>query len=349
MTVADQLQTPLKRPDKKLYSLPGGVLRLAIGVAIIGWLMARMDIGDLLNALHTGVGNWPWLGVGFVLLLVALLACGVRWKLLLAAQQIRIPIQEVFRIFFVGQFFNLFMIGATGGDLVKAFLTARTAGGRKTEAVSTVLIDRMIGLTALVLLAGTVVALRAGLFFGNPALRPIGVFVISFMTLMVVVVVTPFCRDWLEHPRFAGRGFLPDSAKRVERILRRAYEACFICRRNPRLLSQTFLLSLANHLLAVIACIAFGKALNMPLGWLEYLTYVPVIGVFGAIPITPGGLGLREGAAVVLLGSAGIARPEAMLLSLLLYAGLTIWSLFGGLLFVLWRSSAGTGKQRIRC
>ncbi len=337
MTVADLLPPSSRRPDKRRSSLPGGLLRLAVGLAIIGWLIVRMDVGDLFDALSTGVGNWPWLGAGCVMLLVALCACGLRWKMLLEAQQIKIPLRNVVHIFFVGQFFNLFLMGATGGDLIKACLVARTAGDRKTEAVSSVLIDRMIGLMVLTLLAGAMVAWRPHLFFGDPALRPIGVFILAFMALMLVVVVVPLSRHWLQHPWFSGLGFLPHSAKRIEQISRRVYEACFLCRRNPRLLAQTFLLSLANHLLAVTACIAFGKALQIPLAWVDYLTYVPVIGVFGALPITPGGLGLREGAAVVLLGSVGIARPQAMLLSLLLYAGLTSWSLFGGLLFVLWR------------
>ncbi len=319
-------------------------MRLGIGVGIVAWLIARMNVAELLEALRRGAANWPWLVTGCALLLVALLACGLRWQLVLKAQRLQIPGREVFRIFFVGQFFNLFMIGATGGDLVKAFLAARTAGSRKTEAVSSVLIDRIIGLTALAFLAGVMVLLRAGTFFDDPSLRPIGIFILAFAGLMLLAVVAPFSRYGTKNPRFAGRDMLPAPGRRLAAILRRAYEAWIVCRRNPALLCQTFALSLVNHLLAVAACIAFGRALRLHLGIIDYLTYIPVIGVFGAIPLTPGGLGLREGAAVILLAPAGVARPEAVLLSLLLYAGLTVWSLFGGLWFV--RSTSRGRRER---
>ncbi len=344
MTVDDSLPRSLRPSGARGKVTRGGLLRLAVGIAIVAWLIARMDVGDLAAAFSTGLGNWPWLIAGGGMLLVALGTCGLRWKLLLKAQQITISMSQVIHIFFVGQFFNLFMIGATGGDVVKAYLVARTVGDRKTEAVSSVLIDRLIGLMALTLLAGAMVAGRPAAFFSDPSLQPVGVFVLVFMALMLLVVTLALSRHWLKHPRIAGRGLLPRPAQRLGTVLRRVYDACYLCRRRPRLLAQTFLLSLANHVLGVAACIMFGQALQLPLAWIDYLTYVPVIGVFGALPITPGGLGVREGAAVLLLGSVGIARPQAMLLSLLLFAGLTLWSLVGGLLFVLWPLPAGDGK-----
>ncbi len=309
-------------------------LRLTIGLAIVAWLLSRMNLGQLRDALNTGLDNWPWLVVGVGVLFVSLMSCMARWQRLLTAQAIRLPFTTVLRIFFIGQFFNLFMIGATGGDLVKAFLVARTVGGRKTEAVSTVLIDRAIGLTALAWLAGIGVLARAGPFWNHERLRPVGLIILGFACLTVVLIGGLFGRDWLAHPRFAGRGILPSSAIRIEQVMRRVYEAFFVCRRDPGLLVHTFALSFANHLLAVVACMAFGYALSLPLGTADYLVYIPIIGVFGVIPITPGGLGVREGMAVILLTVAGVTRSEAMLLSLLLYFGMMFWSLLGGIFFV---------------
>ncbi len=328
-------------PFKRVRSILGMLLRLGIGVTIVALLISRMEVDNLRDALLTGADNWSWLVLGVALLFAGLITCVVRWKLLLNSQGILLASKDVFQIFFVGQFFNLFMIGATGGDLVKAFLAARSAGGlKKTEAVSTVLIDRSIGLTALALFAGAMVLGRAGLFFKNESLRPIGFFIVGFAVLTATVIAILFSRHWLAHPRFAERVVLPPSAVRIEHALRRVYEAFFVCRRDPALLLKTFALSLSNHMLAVLACVAFGRGLALEMAWLDYLTYVPIMGVFGAIPITPGGLGLREGVAVVLLATVGIAKPGAVLLSLLLYFGMMVWSLFGGLLFLVRRSKA---------
>jgi uncharacterized membrane protein YbhN (UPF0104 family) len=68
---------------------------------------------------------------------------------------------------------------------------------------------------------------------------------------------------------------------------------------------------------------------------MDYLSLGPTINAVGALPITPGGLGLRELAAVTYLGIVGVPAVKAMPLSLMLYATMLFWSLFGGVVFML--------------
>jgi uncharacterized membrane protein YbhN (UPF0104 family) len=73
-----------------------------------------------------------------------------------------------------------------------------------------------------------------------------------------------------------------------------------------------------------------GIALEIPLAFTDYLVVFPVINAVAAIPVTPGGLGTREGMAIFLLHVLGVQATDAITLSLLLYASVLAWSLVGG-------------------
>src|SRR5205823_13620532 len=86
---------------------------------------------------------------------VTFLICGLRWHLLLRAVDIRIGAARAFVINMVGAFWNTFLPGSTGGDAIKAFFAAKNAPGHRTRAVMSVIVDRAIGLMALIILGGT--------------------------------------------------------------------------------------------------------------------------------------------------------------------------------------------------
>ena len=82
------------------------------------------------------------------------------------------------------------------------------------------------------------------------------------------------------------------------------------------------------------------RALEMPLAFTDLLAVFPIITVLAAVPLTPGSLGVRETLYVQLLHPFGILPGPALMLSLLGYLAATVWSLFGGLLFL--RSARGS-------
>ena len=82
-----------------------------------------------------------------VLLMGSTIVLGVvRWRMVLEAQGLHLPFSRATEISFVAHFFNSFLLGSTGGDLMKAFYAARETHHKKTEAVTTVFVDRLIGL-----------------------------------------------------------------------------------------------------------------------------------------------------------------------------------------------------------
>jgi uncharacterized membrane protein YbhN (UPF0104 family) len=71
-------------------------------------------------------------------------------------------------------------------------------------------------------------------------------------------------------------------------------------------------------------------------GLLQYFVYCPIINAFAALPVTPGGLGLREGAFKFFFSSLnGVPETQAIALSLLFYGCNVLLSLFCGVLYLL--------------
>ena len=93
-------------------------------------------------------------------------------------------------------------------------------------------------------------------------------------------------------------------------------------------------------LLVLVLC-AIGRAMFLDVALLDYLSLGLTVNVIAAIPVTPGGLGVRESAAVVYFGLVGVSATRALPVSLLVYAISIFWSLVGGIVFLVHTGRTG--------
>ena len=121
-------------------------LRIAFGLLLLVWLFSKIPLHDLRQVLSDSLKQWPWWIAGISATFTGLTTGSIRWWFILRSQHFTIPWKNIFRIFYIGQFFNAFFLGGCGGDLVRAYYVARECQKEKTAAVTTVLIDRGIGL-----------------------------------------------------------------------------------------------------------------------------------------------------------------------------------------------------------
>jgi uncharacterized protein (TIRG00374 family) len=293
---------------------------------------------DMLDALRAGARHWPMIALGVGGFVFCLLLCMARWKLLLDARGMRLPFGLVFQLYFVGQFFNSFLFGSTGGDVVKAWFVAREMPERKTEAVSTVFLDRLIGLVALVLLTVAIMLARLPFFLRHEATRWSLVFFGSMLLGLVAFLAITFGRNWMERWSFFKR---IEERTALGKIINRAYGTVRECIKDPALLAKTLTISVLNHLVLIGCAYCLGRGLEIDLNVWGYLTVFPVINAVAAVPATPGGLGTRETAAKFLLGVLGVAETRAVPLSLLIYGSVLFWSLVGGVVYMIYIANHG--------
>lgn len=306
--------------------LIGRFLRLAVGLALVALLVRAIGWPSIQAAIAPARTHPGWIATGVGLTFLALLAGVVRWHILLRTLDLPTGFERTFQGFFMGQFFNAFLFGACGGDLARAIFIARAHSGKRTEAVTSVFLDRAIGLVVTLLFGCALLVFRFRQFAGDPEARPALFLMALFLLATLACIVLFFSRDLFERipwlKRLEHRG-------RIGPLLRRAYDALFLFRQNARHLIFPAVLSLANLLLLAAATAALARALELPLAFRDLLVVFPIITVLAAIPLTPGSLGVRETLYIQLLHPLGIAAGAALMLSLLTYLAATLWSLFG--------------------
>src|SRR6202051_4881600 len=106
--------------------------------------------------------EYRWVGMGILAYVVVEIAAVFRWHVLLKVQKIHLTLPRLTGLFFIGMFYNQFLPGGTGGDIVKTYLLWKETPGKKPGALLAVLFDRMIGLIALIIITGVLIFLRYG-------------------------------------------------------------------------------------------------------------------------------------------------------------------------------------------
>ena len=279
-----------------------------------------------------------------VLLLVGLLLYGLithigvlRWWLLLRAQDVHVPFRLARRLTFVGFFFNNVVPGPTGGDLVKAVYIARRTE-RRAEAVVTVVVDRVVGIVALALIAACVLVFR----LEDPQYRQLAVFIGLFLGGVVAASMLFFSRRVRSLLRVSSwSAKLP-----AGELIRRADEAIFRWRNHKRAVVVALLLSLANQLCIQGLMLLFAAGLHVTrsdgtaLPWTAYMAVLPVAFIVSALPMLPGGWGIREAAFAICFGYVGVERNPAIALSVLNGVTQMLWSLLGGAFFLVDRGTS---------
>ena len=104
---------------------------------------------------------------------------------------------------------------------------------------------------------------------------------------------------------------------------------------------KTVALSMTNQVMLVVCNWLFGMALGIRLSFWDYLMIVPTISAVTCIPLTPSGLGTREGASIYLFVVFGVSQAYAFMLSILVDCALLLWGFIGGVIYLVYSYNAG--------
>jgi uncharacterized protein (TIRG00374 family) len=260
----------------------------------------------------------------------------VRWRQLLRAAGFDLNVGRATEISFVALFFNSLMLGTVGGDAMKAYYAARETHHRKTEAVVTVLVDRVIGLWAMLIFAAVMILPNWPLLQAPGLLRTI-VGILLLMTIGATGFVFIAFRGGVSKQFSSARDWLKRLPKGdwLERLL----DACRAHGKQRRALFAAVLLSMLANVVCVMQFWILANALNLNVSFLALSLIAPTIVCLSAFPISPSGIGVREYLFVQLLAGPAIKSDPtgALSLSLLAFAGSLFWSLVGGVVYMMFK------------
>ncbi len=288
---------------RKFLSL---LFKVSVSGFLLYFLFTRIDIssvGSVLGRAHTG-----GLLLGWVCYMVIMLACSVRWRMLTVPLGFRQGFYDLTLFMFAGAFFNLFLPTSLGGDVGRAYYLARgegspdhregggAPGGRRVgpglrRAVVSVLVDRGMGMMALLIIASAALSLYPSATSPLPPL--FSRLTVSMTAVLAALGIAPF---------FLGRA--------ISRLGRVAGDIAAYWER-PGVLVKVLAVSLLIQVFDVLVNIAIGYSLDLHIPILYYFVLTPLILVASMFP-SLAGLGVREGAYVYLLSAVGVHEATAL-------------------------------------
>jgi len=299
-----------------------GLLRVAVSASLLAFLLSRVDLLEIATTLARA--DLALLSAALALYLVGVVLRAYRWQGLMEALEYPATLRRLTVLYFVGTFFSNLLPTGVGGDVVRAFEVARDGAGA-ASAASSVLVDRATGL--LTLLAMALVALIPGYRLVTPEVTAFIVVVcLGTFAGVGLLVVADRWRGWAE--RLPGVAFL---ARR--RGLRDFYNS-FHAYGRPAL-ARALALSLFFNVLLIVVNLLLAWAVGVRVSPWYFVLFVPIISFTLLLPISLSGLGVREGAYVLLFAQAGVPATLALAISLAFYALNVVTGLIGGVMYAL--------------
>lgn len=328
--------------------------QIVITLALLYWVFhdpeKRAKMADALSR-----ANWWWLLAAFAVYGTVEAVAVVRWQLLLRVQGIYLGWLRVGGLLMIGVFFNLFMLGATGGDVVKIFYLLKETPGKRGQALLAVLMDRLIGLIALIFMSSIFVGLRfhklTGLTLGEAwasllALGPTGFFTelprTGQLAMMLIFILGGALGGILISFAVTGFGLVEKLPARLpfHKTLVELSVAYNLYARAWMPSLAAFFLSLLAHGIYFVTfylCARAFDAVSRAPSLFDMFTVMPIVNTLTALPLSVSGVGLREWLFVQLLPAMKGEVP--VLISSTGFIVIAIWSLVGGVIYLIYRPS----------
>ena len=272
------------------------VATLAITGLCTAYIVWKIDVGRTAHVLAHARAGW-WLAA-VAIMVASVWPMAWRWQRLLAARGVHDSLGRLVRTYFVGYAAGQVLPTALGGDASRIYETARRHQGAGGAAAGTVLLERVLGGAATLVLAAVGFALAVGRYSVGGYIWVELAFVVGTLVLGVVL----FSR------RIAARA--EPLLARV-RVLRSVYLALHSFRGDARLLTSMFGLTLVVQAARVLAIWCSGKAVGVELSPRPYYVMGPLLFLVALVPFTVNGLAVRESFFVSFLGELGVAADPA--------------------------------------
>ncbi|MDA8340307.1 MAG: lysylphosphatidylglycerol synthase transmembrane domain-containing protein [Nitrospiraceae bacterium] len=303
------------------------VLKLSVSAALFYLLISKIGTKTIIHNIKLSSPLSFISAVGVYML--AAFFSSLRWKLLIPQSM---KTKRLFSMYMIGSFFNTCMPGTIGGDAVKAYYLSSelkksqksaVSGREASIAVASVFMDRYVGFSAMLVIS--MIAFPFGFRYleGTPVKWFMPIVLAVFISGSIVVFKF----------RFGER----------LRFLFKVYEYFKIYSKKRDILFKAFLYSVFVQISGIFAVYMLSRGIALDIPFLSLLIFVPIIILISFIPVSISGIGLREGAFVIFLGTIGVSPDLSVTLSILWFLSVVVASLWG--LFEYLRFKAVLGRE----
>ncbi len=318
------------------------VFQLAVTIALLYWVYhdpnRRTQMAEALR--HA---RYSWVVIGIFAYVIVEIAAAFRWHVLLKVQGIHLRFWRLSGLFLIGMFYNQFLPGGTGGDIIKSYYLLKETPDKKAGALLAVVFDRIIGLVALVAITGTLISLRYDFLSQTTETRQLlwillVVLGVSIAGLLTTFVITGFKLFHSLPLRFPGR------EKLIE--ISAAYH---LYARHWRATLVAFGSSIVAHLATFATFLSVAYSLRANVKILDFFAVMPIERTISAMPISFAGIGWREKVLQIMLnGVCGVPEATAILVGSLSFLVILICCLPGAVVYFFYKPSGAVAHVKLR-
>ncbi len=310
---------PPRTPKSRGITVLVTLLKAIVAVAILWLVLRNVDLASVWARTDKQDYWLVLLSFGIGLLQIAL--GGTRWLIALRALDARPPFWDTLRLFYVSIFFNSWVPGGIGGDVMRAWLTYRAHVSVKV-AVTSVILDRvaaLVGIALLILLTMPFLLSRAG--YSLTALLPVGLSLAGLAGMFLVALLRRLPAAWL---KFGLLRVMRDFGEDVRTVFLRPWNV-----------APLVLVAMASQVTLGVATYTMAASLDIDVSLADCIMLMQPVALVANLPITIGGWGVREAAMIAFFGLVGVPAAASLALSVQLGFLLLAIALPGGLLWLL--------------
>lgn len=295
--------------------------RLLLSFSILIYLISIIDLERIKIIYGNARIEYAWLA--FILLLFTNLATSIRWSFLLNHWKIKQRVSKSFRFYLIGSYYSIILPGVIGGDVIRLGLSIEANKKCKALLTTSILFERFCGIMVIMLMASISTILMPVILEGEKVIE-IFILGISITAILLFTLFFYIIKNHLGH-WFNTTGESNGWKHKTNLILQSFQNLSF------RIIFSLLVLSLLAHFFDIVGSFFIAKALHikdMPLS--VFLLIMPIVYVLTILPISIGGIGVREGVLTFFLSKVGVMATDAVLLAFAIYINRVLVGLIGG-------------------
>lgn len=311
------------RENKKLILL---LVRIIISVSLIVFLV-KTQFKDIRSALEIIKSvNKPLLILSLSTHIFGIWITAVRWNTLLGTQKVKLGTTTLTLTVLIGFFFNNFLPTSIGGDVFRTYDAAKKANIPIETSASIIIVERFSGI-----ISASTYAIIA-LFLGFTAIgnRSFIIPVIIFFIICIIIAFLILNPSMLRLNKLINRiKFL----KKVKEKLANIYFTFLSFKKFKWVLVRVMIYSFLLQFAVILNYFLAAKSLGINLNLTAFIFIVPVVTIIAMVPISIGGIGIRENTLVFIMTAMGVGSEQAALCALLIFSMLIFIGIIGGIIY----------------
>ncbi|MCK6628109.1 MAG: flippase-like domain-containing protein [Anaerolineae bacterium] len=309
------------------------ILKIVISVSLLSFIFSSLDM-EAFFTIVSRANPW-WLLAALAMMMLGVVIRAYRWQILLAAIGVIVPLAELTNIYFIGFLFNNLLPSGLGGDAMRMVELSRHSE-RISDAVTSVVVDRFLGLSALQAIA--LIALVADWGEIPPA--------VAYFTIVIFLGGLVIGYLLINRPLYTALRARVGLFRQMSDIKMIGNLAESFQRYPIGALGRAYLVSFLFNLSLIAMNVFIGTALSAPVNLVQYAVFVPITSLVLLLPISFAGLGVREETYRRLFSQVGVSPEVAVAMSLLVYVfGNICTGLIGGVIYLL-RGARGVVSEK---